>query len=79
MTYLEKALQDGYAEIIDEGKKQRIIYKAIDHSERYSDPEEQVRAEFWAELIYRYQYEPNKRRSDLYGNGGKHRLRCHRA
>ncbi|MEM7716443.1 MAG: N-6 DNA methylase [Cyanobacteria bacterium P01_A01_bin.68] len=45
--------------MIDEGKKQRIIYKAVDHSERYSDPEEQVRAEFWAELIYRYQYEPN--------------------
>ena len=61
MTYLEKALQDGYAEIVDEGKKQRIIYKAVDHSERYSDPEEQVRAEFWAELIYRYQYEPNKK------------------
>ena len=60
MTYLEKALQDGYAEIVDEGKKHRIIYKAVNHSERYSDPEEQVRAEFWAELIYRYQYEPDK-------------------
>ncbi|MDJ0531799.1 MAG: N-6 DNA methylase [Xenococcaceae cyanobacterium MO_207.B15] len=60
MTYLERALNDGYAEIVDEGKKQRIIYKAVDHSERYSDPEERVRAEFWAELIYRYQYEPQK-------------------
>ena len=60
MTYLERALKDGHAEIIDEGKKQKIIYKAVDHSERYSDPEEQVRAEFWAELIYRYQYEPQK-------------------
>lgn len=28
-----------------------------DREERYSDPEEQVRAEFWAELIYRYQHE----------------------
>ncbi|MEM8779764.1 MAG: type I restriction enzyme HsdR N-terminal domain-containing protein [Cyanobacteria bacterium P01_G01_bin.49] len=60
MTYLERALKDGHAEIVDEGKKQRIIYQAIDHSERYCDPEEQVRAEFWAELIYRYQYEPYK-------------------
>ncbi len=60
MTYLERALKDGHAEIVDEGKKQRIIYKAVDHSERYSDPEERVRAEFWAELIYRYQYEPIK-------------------
>ena len=60
MTYLERALRDGYAEIVEEGRKQKIIYKAVDHSERYSDPEEQVRAEFWAELIYRYQYEPNK-------------------
>ena len=55
MTYLERALKDGHADIVDEGKKQRIIYRAVDHSERYSDPEEQVRAEFWAELIYRYQ------------------------
>ena len=60
MTYLEQALKDGHAEIVDEGKKQKIIYKAVDYSERYSDPEEQVRAEFWAELIYRYQYEPEK-------------------
>ena len=60
MTYLERALKDGHAEIVDEGKKQKIIYKAVDHSERYSDPEEQVRAEFWAELIYHYQYEPQK-------------------
>ena len=42
MTYLERALQDGQAEIVDEGKKQRIVYKAVDHSEHYSDPEEQV-------------------------------------
>ena len=58
MTYLEQALKDGHAEIIGEGKQQKILYKAVDHTERYSDPEEQVRAEFWAELIYRYQYEP---------------------
>lgn len=58
MTYLEKALKDGHAEIVGDGKQQKILYKAVDHSERYADPEEQVRAEFWAELVYRYQYEP---------------------
>ena len=58
VTYLEKALKDGHAEIVGDGKQQKILYKAVDHSERYADPEEQVRAEFWAELVYRYQYEP---------------------
>lgn len=58
MTYLEQALKDGHAEIIGEGKQQKILYNAVEHTERYSDPEEHVRAEFWAELIYRYQYEP---------------------
>ena len=58
MTYLEQALKDGHAEIVGEGKQQKIFYKAVDHSERYGDPEEKVRAEFWAELIYRNQYEP---------------------
>jgi type I restriction enzyme M protein len=58
VIYLEQALKDGHAEIVGEGKQQKIFYKAVDHSERYGDPEEKVRAEFWAELIYRYQYEP---------------------
>ena len=57
-TYLDKAIADGYAEIKGEGKKERIYYLAVDHSERWSDPEEKVRAEFWAELIYKYEYDP---------------------
>ena len=44
--------------ISGDGKKQKITYVAVNHSERCSDPEEQVRAEFWAELIFRYGYEP---------------------
>lgn len=59
-TYLERALEDGYARISGEGRTQKIIYAAIDHAERYSDPEEKVRAEYWAELIYRYGYEPQR-------------------
>ena len=58
MTYLEQAIQKGYAKITGEGKKQKILYVAYNHSENYSDPEEKVRAEFWAELIIRYGYEP---------------------
>ena len=59
-TYLERAIEDGHAKIIGEGRTQKITYLAVNHSERYADPEEQVRAEFWAELIYRYGYEPQR-------------------
>ncbi len=33
-----------------------IRYAAVDRRERWSDPEEKVRAEYYAELIYRYGY-----------------------
>ena len=58
MSYLERAIADGHAKISGEGKQQKILYVAVNHTERYADPEEQVRAEFLAELIYRYGYEP---------------------
>lgn len=57
-TYLDQSIADGHAEISGEGKKARIYYLAADHSERWSDPEEKIRAEFWAELIYKYEYNP---------------------
>jgi len=59
MKYLEQAIEKGYATISGEGTKQRITYVAVNHSERFSDSEEQVRAEYWAELIFRYGYEPS--------------------
>lgn len=58
MTFLDRALKDKYAAIEGEAGKQKITYIAVNHTERYSDPEEQVRAEYWAELIYQYGYEP---------------------
>jgi type I restriction enzyme M protein len=58
MSYLERAITDGHAKLTGEGKQQKILYVAVNHTERYADPEEQVRAGFWAELIYRYGYEP---------------------
>ncbi|HRF98370.1 MAG TPA: hypothetical protein PLZ51_24345, partial [Aggregatilineales bacterium] len=60
MTYLERAIKDEHAVFIGDGKQQKIKYRALNHTERYFDPEEQVRAEFWAELIYRYGYEPQR-------------------
>lgn len=57
MTYLERAIKDGYANITGTEGKRKITYVTSDnHSENYNDPEEQVRAEFWAELIYKYEY-----------------------
>ena len=59
-SYIERALADGLAELSGEGKSERIRYIAADHSERWADPEEKVRAEFWAELIYKYEYQPHR-------------------
>ena len=57
-TYLARALADGHAAIAGEGRNERIHYVAAGHSERWADPEEKVRAELWAELIYKYEYAP---------------------
>ena len=57
-TFLDRAFADGHAEITGEGRNERIHYIAAGHSERWSDPEEKVRAGLWAELIYRYEYAP---------------------
>ena len=57
-TFFARALADGHAEITGEGRNERIHYVAAMHSERWADPEEKVRAELWAELIYKYEYAP---------------------
>ena len=64
-TYLDRALSDGYAEITGEGRNERIHYIPADHSERWGDPEEKVRAELWAELIYKYEYPPERIRFEV--------------
>lgn len=61
MTYLERAEKDGYAYITGTEGKQKITYVTSEnHVENYNDPEEKVRAEFWAELIYKYEYPANR-------------------
>ena len=64
-SYIERAFQDGHATITGEGKSERILYNAAWHSERWADPEEKVRAEFWAELIYRCDYRPERIRFEV--------------
>lgn len=61
MTFLDKAIKDGFAYITGEDTKRKITYVTSDnHTENYNDPEEQVRAEFWSELIYKYEYPANR-------------------
>lgn len=64
-AYIDRAFADGHAEIVGEGRAERIRYVAADHSERWSDPEEKVRAELWAELIYKYDYPPRRIRFEV--------------
>ena len=64
-AYIDRAFADGHAEIVGEGRTERIRYVAADHSERWSDPEEKVRAELWAELIYKYDYPPRRIRFEV--------------
>lgn len=55
-TYLEEALANGDLEILAPGRAERMHYVAVGYSERWSDPEAKVRAEYYAELIHRYAY-----------------------
>ena len=64
-TYLNRALQSGLAEITTAGRTERIRYLPADFSDRWSDPEEKVRAELWAELIYKYEYPPERIRFEV--------------
>jgi type I restriction enzyme M protein len=63
--FLTRAIADGLAKFTGEGKAERIHYLSANHSERWIDPEEKVRAEFWAELIYRYEYRVERIRFEV--------------
>jgi len=57
VKYFDHAVTDGHIKLQGDGRTERIIYVADNnHTERWSDPEEKVRAAFYAELIYRYGY-----------------------
>lgn len=55
---LQRAFADGHLQLITSGKTEKIRYVAVNVSEKWSDPEEKVRAAYYAELIYRYGYAP---------------------
>jgi len=57
MPYFDSAVKAGYAYITGTEGSRRITYAtSANFSVGYESPEEQVRAEFWAELIFRYEY-----------------------
>lgn len=61
LTPLQRAQKDGYVNITGPEGKQKIEYITSErHSENYEDPEEKVRANFFAELIYKYEYPANR-------------------
>ncbi len=53
-----RAIRDGHLQLITSGKTEKIRYVAVNHSEKWSDPEEKVRAAYFAELIYEKLYAP---------------------
>lgn len=59
-SFLEKAINEGHLRPDQSGRVEKVVYTAVNRSERWSDPEEKVRAEFYAELIYRYGYSPDR-------------------
>lgn len=56
--FLHIGQQKGYIELLNEGT--RIHYVAPDKNYKFTDPEEQVRARYYVELIERYQYPENR-------------------
>ena len=59
-THLERAIAEGHTEIKGESGAEYISYIAENHTERWSDPGEEIRAELWAELVYKYEYNPDR-------------------
>lgn len=58
--YLRMAFEAGHLRLEGSGRSERMLYVAAPRTERWSDPEEKVRAAYYAELIYRYGYKPNR-------------------
>jgi hypothetical protein len=57
LVYFERAVAEGLAELSGGGRLSHVTYKHTGTRQNFNDPEEQLRPEFWAELIYRYGYE----------------------
>lgn len=57
-SLIEIGVEQKYIEISEDGKK--ITYVVQNKTYKYTDPEEKVRAEYYVELIEKYQYSPKK-------------------
>ncbi len=57
---IARAVKDGHVKFEAGGRKEKILYVAANRRELWSDPEEKVRASFFCELVYRYNYAPNR-------------------
>ena len=55
---IQRAIADGYLQLIISGKTEKIRYVAVNRAEKWADPEEKVRAAYYAELIYENGYKP---------------------
>ena len=55
---LQLAFADGHLQLITSGRTETVRYGAVNHAGKWSDPEEKVRAAYYAELIHRYGYRP---------------------
>lgn len=61
LSPLQRAQKDGYVNITgDEGKRKIEYMTSEKHVENFENPEEKVRAVFFAELIYKYEYPVNR-------------------
>ena len=56
--FLQIGEQKGYIKLLNEGR--RIHYVAPDKKYKFTDPEEEVRARYYVELIEQYQYPENR-------------------
>jgi type I restriction enzyme M protein len=56
--FIARALADRRAILTHSDPATKVHYVDVGVTQRFSQPEEQVRADFWAELIYRYGYDP---------------------
>jgi len=59
-SFLDKARESSHLRFDQSGRFEKVVYAAVNSSHRWSDAEEKVRAEFYAELIYRYGYSPDR-------------------
>jgi type I restriction enzyme M protein len=60
VSFLDQALNDGHIRVDQSGRFERVVYTAVNRSERWADPEEKARAQFYGELIYHYGYSPDR-------------------